>query len=314
MINLKANAGVRPAILSATHSARGFNSLPSEGWPATRGKAFAVNPALQYKLERLRTRLRHLGSLGLAYSGGVDSTLLLDVAHEVLGEHVVALTVDSPLQSRREVAEALATARRLGVTPRVLKPPIMEVEALRHNPSDRCYACKRLIFGVMREALVPLAVAHLAHGANIDDFQDHRPGFAAAREMGILAPLVDADLSKAEIRELSRQRGLPTWNRPSMACLASRVPYGTAVTRELLARVEAAEEILRGAGFDGLRVRAHGELARIELSPDDIPRLARPEIRAGIVAGLKAAGFRYVALDLEGYVTGSLNPKAGTVS
>jgi uncharacterized protein len=166
----------------------------------------------------------------------------------------------------------------------------------------------------MREALEPLGIAHLAHGANLDDLQDHRPGLAAARELGILAPLVDAHLGKAEIRELSRQRGLPTWDRPSMACLASRVPYGTAVTGELLARVEAAEEVLREAGFDGLRVRAHGDLARIELPPDDIPRLARAELRGAIVAGLKAAGFRYVALDLEGYVSGSLNPGPGSRS
>jgi uncharacterized protein len=273
-----------------------------------------VNAALENKLKRLRTHLKHLGPLGVAYSGGVDSTLLLSVAHEVLGESVVALTVDSPLQSRREVAGAMAVARRMGVTPRVLSPPVLGLEAMRHNPPDRCYACKRFIFSAMREALEPLGIAHLAHGANLDDLQDHRPGLAAARELGILAPLVDAHLGKAEIRELSRQRGLPTWDRPSMACLASRVPYGTAVTGELLARVEAAEEVLREAGFDGLRVRAHGDLARIELPPDDIPRLARAELRGAIVAGLKAAGFRYVTLDLEGHVSGSLNPGPGSRS
>lgn len=266
---------------------------------------------LELKHQRLIALLGDLPSLAVAFSGGVDSTLLLSVALEVLGPQVVAFTVDSPLQSRREIREARDLARRLGAAHKVLTPPVMESEALQHNPPDRCYACKRLLFSAMRAAMEPLGLAHLAHGATCDDLGDHRPGLAAAREMGVLAPLVDAGLGKAEVRELSRRRGLPTWNRPSLACLASRVPYGTAITPELLARVEAAEEVLRGLGFEGLRVRVHGDVARIELPPADFPRLMALGARDRVVAGIKAAGFRYVALDLAGYVSGSLNPRRG---
>ncbi len=259
------------------------------------------------KKKRLKAILADYGSLAVAFSGGADSTLLLAAAKEALGDRVTAVTVDAPIHSRREIREALATAQALGVKHIVL--PMAEITApgFVANPPERCYTCKQLIFGEIIRIAASLGVRRIAHGANIDDLGDYRPGLKAAQEMGVAAPLVEARMTKADIRVLSRRMGLPTWNKPSMACLASRIPYGRPITREALSMVEMAEDVLWKLGFDGCRVRHHGAVARIEVAPGDWRKAVQPAVREEILKGLKQIGFRHVALDLEGYVPGSLN-------
>jgi len=263
---------------------------------------------LSTKYDRLQDRLRDLPSLAVAFSGGVDSTLLLAAAAAVLGSRVVALTADSPVHPARETRTAVDIGGRLKVRHILIRTAEMDAADFRANTRDRCYICKKLIFGrLMAEASV-LGITHLAHGVNRDDLDDYRPGLRAAEEMAVIAPLVDAGLAKAEVRLLARELGLPNWDRPAMACLASRIPYETPLSRALLARVEAAEDLLEELGLRGGRVRCHGDVARIELAgEEDMARVWAPDIRQRLVEGLKAAGFVYVALDLEGYRQGSLN-------
>jgi len=263
---------------------------------------------LSTKYDRLQDRLRDLPALAVAFSGGVDSTLLLAAAAAVLGSRVVALTADSPVHPARETRTAVDIGGRLKVRHILIRTAEMDAADFRANTRDRCYICKKLIFGrLMAEASV-LGITHLAHGVNRDDLDDYRPGLRAAEEMAVIAPLVDAGLAKAEVRLLARELGLPNWDRPAMACLASRIPYETPLSRALLARVEAAEDLLEELGLRGGRVRCHGDVARIELAgEEDMDRVWTPDIRQRLVEGLKAAGFVYVALDLEGYRQGSLN-------
>lgn len=250
-----------------------------------------------------------LGRIAVAYSGGTDSSYLLAVCIDVLGPgQVLALTADSPLTPRSELASARTLARELGARHIVLPYDDLDNPLIVANPPDRCYHCKFNRF----EALLDIARAEgferLVHGENADDAGDYRPGSRAAEELGVRAPLREAGLSKARVRALSRERGLPTWDRPANACLASRFPYGTPITLEGLARVEAAEEILRKAwGLDQLRVRDHHPVARIEVPETEITRLARRENRAIAVQALRGLGYRYVTLDLAGYRMGSLN-------
>jgi pyridinium-3,5-biscarboxylic acid mononucleotide sulfurtransferase len=263
--------------------------------------------ALKEKKQRLVGILEACEALAVAFSGGVDSTFLLAVAKDVLGEHVLAITATSAIHPRAESLAAAEIARSLGVAHRMVSSREMDLPEFVANPSNRCYVCKRHVMAEVVRIAAEMGISHVAHGVNVDDLSDFRPGLKAAEEMGVLAPLVEAGLTKAEIRTLSRRMGLATWNKPSMACLASRIPYGTAITPENLRMVEEAEVFLHGLGFGDCRVRHHGALARIELSRRDLKKVLTEPVRTAIVRRMHAIGFRYVTMDLEGYVMGSLN-------
>ena len=264
---------------------------------------------LNGKPAKLLSIVGDLESAAVAYSGGADSTYLLAVCLDVLGvAKVLAVTEDSPMIPRAELEHARAQAAQLGARHLVLPYDDLANPAIVANAPDRCYHCKRALFTALLEVGRELGIAHIVFGENADDADDYRPGSRAATELGIRAPLREAGLTKAEVRALSRQRGLSTWDRPANPCLASRFPYGTSLTAVALARVEAAEAALqRTWGPLQLRVRDHFPIARLEVPPEEIARLAQPEARAVAVEQLRALGYRYVALDLTGYRMGSLN-------
>ena len=268
-----------------------------------------TQPDLAAKTIHLRRTIAELDSVGVAYSGGVDSTLLLAVCCDVLGpERVLALTAQSELISTIEQELAAEMADRLGVQHRIIHLDVLGNPDIAANRPDRCYHCKRAVFTRLQQTAYAEGMAVLVHGANTDDTGDYRPGMRAAEELKVRAPLLEAGFTKADVRALSRQMGLPTWDHPSMACLASRVPYDAPLTTEALARIEAAESVLRERfGLGQLRVRDHFPLARIEVPEADVTGLAQPETRRKVVQRLQELGYRYVTLDLRGFRSGSLN-------
>ena len=259
------------------------------------------------KKRALVEALGGIDSLLVAYSGGVDSTFLVAVAHEVLGAGVLAVTATAPFYPSVETREAVEFTRQRGIEQLVIPSEAGELPEFRANPPDRCYHCKTYLFKKLKVIAEHRGIRHIAHAANADDGRDYRPGSKAAEEAGVLSPLVDAGLDKEEIRFLSREMGLPAWNKPAMACLASRIPYGDPITAEKLTMIDEAEAFLASKGFRQLRVRCHGSLARIELEEKDFPKIMEEPLRKMIVAKLRALGFLYVSLDLEGYATGRLN-------
>jgi uncharacterized protein len=260
------------------------------------------------KLRRLREILEGLGRVVVGFSGGVDSTFLLKTAADVLGtKNVLAVVAGSETYPSREVKEALRLARFLKVRSREIQTRELENPEFAKNPPLRCYYCKGELWAVMKKIARAEGFAAIVDGSNADDTRDFRPGARASREMGVRSPLQEAGITKDEIRRLSKQAGLPTWDKPSLACLASRFPYGTPIEKKSLTQVGRAEDLLRGLGFGQLRVRHHKSIARIEIPTEDFPGLMRPAVRRRVVAGLKKLGYVYVALDLAGYRTGSMN-------
>ncbi len=259
------------------------------------------------KLDRLASILRGYGSVLVAFSGGVDSSFLLKVAVDTLGDRAAAFTEASPLHQSWELTEARELAAQLGVRHIVLEADELENPEFAANPVNRCYLCKQVIYGGAIRIAGELGLAVIADGSNVDDLKDYRPGRKALEEMNIKSPLLEAGLTKPEIRAASRALGLPTWNRQPLACLASRFPYGTTITVQRLRQVESCETFLRSEGFATFRVRYHDDTARIEVESQDMQRLVEAPLREKVVAHFKAAGFTYIALDLQGFRSGSMN-------
>ncbi|MBE0569092.1 MAG: ATP-dependent sacrificial sulfur transferase LarE [Deltaproteobacteria bacterium] len=259
------------------------------------------------RYEELLSLLRGMGSAVVAFSGGVDSTFLLHAAREALGDRLLAVTATSPTYPLSEREEAVSIAKGWGVRHRLVESDELAIPGFAENPPDRCYHCKKELFGILTSIAREEGYAAVCDGSNTDDSRDFRPGRRAARELSVRSPLLEAGLSKDAIRRLSRRLGLPTADRASFACLASRFPYGTKIDRETLARVESCEEALRRSGFRQFRVRVHGTVARIELDRDEIPRIFDPATADALHDHFRKNGFLYVSVDLKGYRTGSMN-------
>ncbi|MBL4935671.1 ATP-dependent sacrificial sulfur transferase LarE [Clostridium sp. YIM B02515] len=262
---------------------------------------------LQQKFQKLKDILKEIGSAAIAYSGGVDSTFLLKVAHDELGEKIVAVTAKSSTYPEREYKEAQKYIAQFGAKHITIVSEELEIEGFAKNPVNRCYFCKTELFGKVRQEADKYGLKHVLDGSNFDDIGDYRPGMKAAKEQGVRSPLKEAELTKNDIRELSKMLNIPTWNKPSFACLSSRFPYGNEITVQKLTMVDKAEQFLMDMGFNQLRVRHHGDIARIEVAPEDRVKFFDVEVMDKVGSEFKKIGFKYVTLDMLGYRTGSMN-------
>ncbi len=266
-----------------------------------------MNLNLDEKFNVLKLNIEKMGSLAVAFSGGVDSTFLLKVAHDILGSRALAVTARSSTYPEREFREAVDFVKGLGVKHVVIVSEELDIEGFSENPVNRCYFCKKELFTKINDVARENNIEYVADGSNVDDLGDYRPGMAAARELNVTSPLRDASLTKEDIRILSKDMELPTWNKPAFACLSSRFPYGQKITREKLGMIDRAEQLLLDLGFTQVRVRHHGEVARIEVSAEERNKFFSTDLMDRIYTSFKEIGFNYTALDLRGYRTGSMN-------
>lgn len=266
-----------------------------------------VDKELLEKYDALKKYIKSFGSVAVAFSSGVDSTFLLYASKEALGDQAIAVTASSCSFPKRELDEAKAYCKSMGIRHLIVRSEELEIEGFSQNPANRCYLCKKELFEKIREIAGSEGIAEIAEGSNLDDNGDYRPGLIAVAELGIKSPLREVGFTKKEIRTLSRYLGLPTWEKQSFACLASRFPYGETISEEKLRMVDLAEQFLLDMGFHQLRVRIHGDIARIELMPEEFPRFLSEEVRSQVNEHFKKIGFHYVTLDIQGYRTGSMN-------
>lgn len=267
-----------------------------------------IDETLQEKYEKLKNYIKSLGSLAVAYSGGVDSTFLVKVAYDVLGDRVIAVTATSSTYPKRELNDAITFIKQIGAKHIVIESEELEIEGFNKNPVDRCYYCKKELFEKIWKVAKAHGIEYVADGSNFDDLNDFRPGMKAACELNVVSPLKVAGLTKEDIRKLSKELGLPTWDKPAFACLSSRIPYGERITKEKLSMIEKAEEYLLGLGFKQVRVRYHQDkLARIEIGKDEMEKFLNINVIESVRNKFKELGFLYVTLDLDGYRTGSMN-------
>jgi uncharacterized protein len=261
------------------------------------------------KYKKLKKIMASYDRVWVAFSGGVDSTLLLALSRDMLGDQVTAVTVDTSLQAASDLKAAVDRAHAMGVKHILLQEDMLLQEKVRHNSSERCYHCKKAIFFRIKEEALRQGICHIFEGSNQDDIGEYRPGRRALKELGVVSPLQEAGLKKEEIRKLARELGLPEWNKPARPCLATRFPYNETISRKKLQRVQQAEELLYQAGLKQLRVRSHNDLARIEVDTSEIDRFLQPEFRNYINQSFKEIGFTYITLDLQGFRSGSMDVK-----